>query len=378
MVLQDGMLITVEREVDYTFRVASGDSGSGFQLFKTWPDRFWIKFSHPDTKETIKWQGEQFFKPVLLDVVKGVPYLVVVGRPTKDTESTYGCPELPYIYLQYDNSGIFGKWRPIPLEQAPDALRKANLSPNYDIVMGKRHLSADDVQHNITLAEGSSARYVQREIPRSYEEWRNQHKNSYRNERRKNDCRPPRSPLPPVVLPAAIEVSLERLDSLEYPSIRVVRQDDWTQLTYDRTREEACKQMFRPADPNDYLMGERFVYDSTTTKRVPYSENSQRQMGVRQVCDDHIWFITHLEERGKMIITKFTIAGDLVYRISFYQPEKIQGMVGYIAIPSLKSEAGFLYFDWHDFQNLNQQWRIKRILQLRVQEPSSSNNEAME
>lgn len=367
--LTDGRLIRVEREVDYTFRVTSGDAGSGFQLFKTWPDRFWLKFSHPDTKETIKWQGEQFFHPVLLDVVKGVPYLVVVGRPTKDTESTYGCPELPYSYLQYDNSGILGKWRPIPFEQAPDALRKANLSPHYDVVMGKRHLSADEVRHRIELAEGSSGRYVQREIPRSYQEWRSQGKNSYRNERRNGDCRPARIPPPPIILPVPIERALDLLDTKEYTPERVVGIEEWGRLTFNAAREEACKKMFRPVDPDDYMMGELFVYDSTATKRVPYSMNSQRQMGVRQLCDDHIWFITHLEERDKILITKFAVTGDLVYRISFHRPESIQGFVGYIAIPSLKSEGGYVYFDWQDSRDLNQQWLIKRILKMCVREP---------
>ncbi len=266
--LTDGRLITVEREVDYTFRVASGDAGSGYQLFKTWPDKYWLKFSHPDTKETIKWQGEQFFEPVLLDVVNGVPYLVVVGRPTKDTERIYGCPELPYIYLQYDNSGIWGKWRPIPLDQAPNALRKANLSPNYSDVW-KKHLSADEVQHVIDRAEGSSDQYVQREIPRSYGEWRNLHKNSYLNERRKDDCRPARTPPPPVSLPAAIERTPDLLDTSEYTPERVVRIDEWKGLTFDRAREEACNTMFRPADPDDYMMGERFVHDSTRQREFP-------------------------------------------------------------------------------------------------------------
>lgn len=363
--LSDGRLIRVEREVDYTIRPI-------FSLecrWCSWPDRFWLKFSHPDTKETIKWQGEQFFHPVLLDIVNGVPYLVVVGRPTKETASTYGCPELPYIYLQYDNSGIWGKWRPLPFEQAPEALQKANLSPNYDVVIGKRHLSVDEVQHRIDLAEGSSARYVQREIPRSYEEWRNQHKNSYRNERRKDDCRPARTPPPPIILPAPIERIPDLLDAKEYTPEQVVGLDEWERLTYDRVREEACNGMFRPVDPDDYMMGERFVYDSTATKRVPYSVNSQRQMGVRQLCDGHIWFVTHREEQDKIVITKFTVAGDLVYRVSFGRPEGIQGSVGYIAIPSLKSEGGYLYFDWQDFRDLNQQWRIKRTLKIRLREP---------
>ena len=127
VVLHDGRQIKVEREVDWTFRIASGDAGSGFQLFKNWPDRFWLKFKHPDTHETIKWQGEQHYNPVLLDIVDGIPYLVVYGSGSKETEAVYGCPELPYTYLKYE-SGFFGKWSPVPVEKAPNVLQDANLS----------------------------------------------------------------------------------------------------------------------------------------------------------------------------------------------------------------------------------------------------------
>ena len=387
VVLQDGTLIKVEREVGYTFQFVSGDEAS-MKLFASWPDRFWLKFKNPVTKETIKWQGEQYFSPVLLDVLDGIPYLVVMGRPKKDNESTYGCPELPFIYLKYE-SGFFDKWLPVPVEMAPEALKNPNLSPqypdfgklneSYESMLTKqrgrprRDMSTQDVGEMIEKFTRTPEQQLNKEIPRTYETWRYAYKNGYRNERRMGDCRPPRSPLPPVILPVATEVPLELLHATEYTPERVVGSAEWGHLTYDRVREEACNKMFRPADPDDYMMGERFVHDSTATKRVPYSSNSQRKMGVRQICDDYIWFVTHLEERDKMIITKFTVTGDLVYRISFRHPEPIQGFVGYVAIPSLRSETGYLYFDWQDFRDFNQEWHIKRILKLRVREPASPN-----
>ena len=80
-----------------------------------------------------------------------------------------------------------------------------------------------------------------------------------------------------------------------------------------------------------------------------------------------------------MIITKFTLTGDFISRISFRHPEPINGFFGYVAIPSLRSETGFLYFDWLDFHDsINQEWRIKRILKLRVQEPTLPNIGAKE
>ncbi len=171
VVLHDGRTIKVERNVEWTFRIASGDAGSGFALFKNWPDRYWLKFTHPITQKAIEWQGEQFFDPVLLGLVDDVPYLVILGQPDKKTEKIYGCPELPYIFLKYEK-GVWGKWVPIPVDQAPDSLRDANLSPNFNhrIKSGAK-LSRNDVLWNIQEVEGSSGGFFQSKIPRGYEEW---------------------------------------------------------------------------------------------------------------------------------------------------------------------------------------------------------------
>lgn len=369
--LHDGRQITVEREVDWTFRIASGDAAAGFNFLKNWPDKFWFKFKHPDTQETIKWQGEQHYIPVLLDLINGVPYLVVYGRPTKRTESIYGCAELPYTYLRY-NSKNGGRWEAIPLDKALRDLRRANLSPDYPGI-GKKHLSTDDVQSVMLRRENSSSYHFQQEIPRDYNEWRNPYKNSYLNERDKDDCRPPRSQLTPVSLPTATERTQELIKTIDYAPERVSVGDDWERLTFDKKREGECKKLFRPTNQNDYMQDQRFVGDPTGGKRVPYSSNGQFQMGVRMLCDEYVWFVTHQEVSGKMVITKYTHAGDIAFRISFLRPEPVPGFVGYIAIPSLRSEAGFLYFDWMDFRDINREWHIKRILKLRVREPAEQN-----
>lgn len=196
--LHDGRTITVERKVDWTTHIVLTDPFFGLptipHLSKNWPDKFWIKFENPDTHKAIKWQGEQYFSPVLLDIVDGVPYLVVHGRTDKNTEKIYGCPELPYIFLKYED-GFVGKWIPIPVEQAPSVLQDANLSPSYDSPYGD--LSRDQVLMNIRKVEGSSGGGFQAKIPRSYDDWYSIYKGSYRDERRMNDCRPPPTrPLP--------------------------------------------------------------------------------------------------------------------------------------------------------------------------------------
>ncbi|TNI88471.1 hypothetical protein CF120_15110 [Aeromonas allosaccharophila] len=387
-VLSNGREVKVEREVGYTFQFISGDEAS-MKLFASWPDKFWIRFKHPDTGETITWQGEQYYNPILLDFVNGIPYLVVNGQSSKKTEAVYGCPELPYIYLKYE-SGLLGKWSPVPSAKAPDVLRKANLSPDYpdfgkldaqdEAIQAKRRggrarrdMSPDDIQKRMSKVERGSAGFFQRVIPRNYEEWNYTYKNSHLNERRRDDCRPPRALPPQEALPAPIEGSPEILKEVNYTPDRISLGDDWSTLTYDPKRESGCKALFRPTDPNDYMKGQRFINDRTGDKPAPYSRTAQFNMGVRVLCDEHVWFLTHQEEPGKIVISKFTVTGDLVYRTSFRNPDRVEGFIGYIRVPSLRSRDGYLYFDWLDFRDINREWHIKRWLEMRMREPEMPN-----
>ena len=369
--LQDGRRIKVEREVTYTYDHSIGDAGSGFAVFKNKLSNHRLKFEHPDTGIVIAWQGDPSFTPVLLDLVEGVPYLVLSARPTKETERVYGCTELPFIYLQYDTK-TQGQWLPVSEDQAPRVLKRANLSFAEETKL-KDHLSVDEVQETIAREEKSSNRFVQRELPRNYAEWRYLFKNSYRNERSRDDCRPPRAPLPQMVLPAPIEGSPEILETIDYTPDRIAIGDDWSNLAFDRKRAGECQKLFRPTDPDDYMQGQRFVKDNSGNKPVPYSRTAQFNMGVRVLCDEDVWFVTHQEEPGKIVISKFTATGDLAFRTSFRKPDRVEGFVGDLRTPSLRSEGGYLYFDWLDFRNVNREWHIKRWLKMRMKEPDMPN-----
>jgi hypothetical protein len=372
VVLHDGRRIRVERTVSFTFKHSIGDAGSGFSVSKNKLSNHHLQFKNPDTGRLIDWQGDPLFTPVLLDLIDGTPYLVLSARPTKETERIYGCTELPFIYLQYDTKSQT-KWRTVPENQAPSSLKIANLSVADENKL-KDHISAEEVQETIVNKEKSSARFIQREIPRDYGEWRYQYKNSYRNERRRDDCRPPRAPLPQMVLPAPIEGSLEILETTDYTPDRIAIGDDWSSFVFDKKREGACKSLFRPADPDDHMQGQRFVKDRSGNKPAPYSRTVQFNMGVRVLCDDEdVWFVTHQEDPGKIVISKFTVTGDLIFRTSFRNPERLNGFTGYIRIPSLRSESGYLYFDWLDFRDINREWHIKRWLKMRMKEPDRPN-----
>lgn len=370
--LQDGRRIKVEREVSYTYKHSIGDAGSGFAVFKNKLRNHRLKFKHPDTGTVIEWQGDSSFTPVLLDLIDAVPYLVLSARPTKETERVYGCTELPFIYLQYDTKAQ-GKWRPVSEDHAPRVLKRVNLSFAEDATL-KDHLSVNEVRETIAQEEKSSHAFIQGEIPRDYSEWRYLYKNSYRNERRQNDCRLPRAPLPQMVLPDPIEGSPEILETIHYTPDRISVGDDWSNFVFDRKREAECKKLFRPADPDDYMQGQRFVKDTSGIKPVPYSRTVHFNMGVRVLCEgEDIWFITHQEKPGNIVISKFTVRGDLVFRTSFRNPDRVEGFIGYIRVPSVRSEDGYVYFDWLDFRDINRAWHIKRWLKMRMKEPNMPN-----
>ena len=208
--LHNGRLVRVEREEYWTTQLHFTDPFFGLPTVpyfrRQGADRYWLKFEHPDTRETIRWQGERYYKPLLLDIVDGVPYLVVFGGPNKSTEKIYGCPELLYVFLKHEK-GIWRQWTPIPVETAPQVLRNANLSPN-PASRFQPHLSTSDVQRNLVQHERQSDSHFQRSIPRNYDEWNSSYKNSHRNERKVGDCRPPLQPLPDVPLPKPVDVEL--------------------------------------------------------------------------------------------------------------------------------------------------------------------------
>jgi hypothetical protein len=70
-----------------------------------------------------------------------------------------------------------------------------------------------------------------------------------------------------------------------------------------------------------------------------------------------------------MIVTKYTTTGDLIYRISFQNPEAVFGFIGYPVFPTIKSENGFLNFDWWHFKDVHMEWHVARTLKVRLLEP---------
>lgn len=290
-----------------------------------------LKFTHPDTQERISWKSEQYYTPLLLNIVNGIPYLVVNGFTSKETEAIYGCPELPYFYLKYD-SGFFGRWVPVPMEKAPDVLRISNLSQE----------------------RRNDAGFSQKIIPRTYEEWNYQYKNNYRNERKVGDCRPPLQPLPDVPLPKPVDVELETVESTDYI---VKGADEYHKSLSERKGSiirANCAKFFRPPNHENIMQGERFINDPTGNIRLPYSGLTHFPSGrmlekrTERYCDDKfVWFVAGHEEHGKTIITKYTVSGKLLYNIRMDDPRTADNKLARsMVLDSITAENGYFYFYW--------------------------------
>ena len=363
--LHDGRFVKVEREEYWTTKLHFTDSFFGLPTVPYFrsqgADRYWLKFEHPDTRETIRWKGERHYEPVLLDIVDGVPYLVAFGGPNKSTEKIYGCPELPYVFLKYEK-GIWGQWTPIPVEAAPQVLRNSNLSlPPSGNRQPHAHWSSAFVQETLLYHERQSHSHFQRSIPRNYDEWNSGFKNGHRNERKVWDCRPPLQPLPDVPLPKPVDVELEVVETQDYVVTSADQYYKSLAAKKGAITRDNCAKLFRPPNPEALMQGERFINDPTGNIRLPYSRPAPSPSGrafearVQRYCDDKfVWFVDGYEEPGKTIITKYAASGNLLYNIRMDDPKiagsrsQITGIKPHInmVLDSLSTENGNLYFYW--------------------------------
>jgi hypothetical protein len=346
--LHDGRIIKVALRATNTIDVVSPwplvlrFESSGF-------DRFGIAFRHPDTQVQITWQGERRFSPLLVDVLGGIPYLVVFGRPDKSTASIYGCPELPYIYLKF----VSNNWIPIPVEDAPHMLAKANLHTNpIGIETDGRHFTTDDIARETQHAQLASNGQRQVAIPRGYDDWHTKYKDSARNDRQFGDCRPPSAPPSGAPLPKPTMVGLEVIQSVDVQNPTEHNRALWADRRYLKSRD--CEKLFVMADKENRLLGQRFVDDSTGKKLLPYSGPAPiksgrlfEQRAVRYCDDRYVWFVAGYEELGKTVIAKYSTAGDFIYNVGIANPltavnNNYRGMV----LDSVFLEDGYFTFYW--------------------------------
>lgn len=177
----------------------------------------------------------------------------------------------------------------------------------------------------------------------------------------------PQAREPSNAVPIALEILTEKI----YEPVWIIKNHDdgttkWADLVFDKPRHDRCAQLLKLEKAGTPLMQGWFLFtaDPTGRKKARYTGEV--------LCEaEALWFFDYAAERGKMILTKYTPAGDLVYRISFDKPAPIYGFAGHIMNPTLKAEAGYLNFDWWDSDQAGRDRHIKRSMKVRLAEPKA-------
>jgi hypothetical protein len=167
----------------------------------------------------------------------------------------------------------------------------------------------------------------------------------------------------------ATPVPLEILSEKLYEPVWIIKNHDdgttkWGDLAFDKPRHDRCAQLLKLEKAGTPLGQGWFLFtaDPTGRKKARYTGEV--------LCEAEVlWFFDYAAERGKMILTKYTAAGDLVYRISFDKPAPIYGFDGHIMGPTFKEEGGYLNFDWWDSNQAGNDRHIKRSMKVKLAEP---------
>jgi hypothetical protein len=107
------------------------------------------------------------------------------------------------------------------------------------------------------------------------------------------------------------------------------------------------------------------VRDTSGKKVFPNSYN--------RFCDsDAVWIFGHgMTEPGRIVITKSTNTGDILYKVSFAKPAISIGRDGTMRISTFRAKDGFVYFDWVSYDYGGYEWHVKHSTKLRFPEPSN-------
>lgn len=171
--------------------------------------------------------------------------------------------------------------------------------------------------------------------------------------------------------PTSKKVVLEVLEQKTHDPVWIIKEDrdtsvsKWSMLAWDKTREERCSTLLKPEVNGAPLMQtwHLFVNDATGRKKVRYADNA--------ICEpDAIWFKEYAVEKGRMVLTKYTTAGDFQYRISFEKPTEPRGFAGAMMTPTFQVKDGYLYFEWWNSDQSGSDRHVARSMKVRIKEPA--------
>ncbi|MBI3712434.1 MAG: hypothetical protein HY253_05655 [Burkholderiales bacterium] len=169
----------------------------------------------------------------------------------------------------------------------------------------------------------------------------------------------------------ATPLTLEILSVKHYEPVWIIKNHDdgvtrWADLAFDKPRDDRCAQLLKPEKAGAHMAQGWLLFNADPTRR-----KKVRYTGTILCEAEVLWFFDYSAEHGKTILTKYTVAGDLVYRISFDEPESIYGFSGHIMSPTFKEEAGFINFEWWNSTQSGYDRHIKRSMRVRLAVPEA-------
>jgi hypothetical protein len=310
--------------------------------------------------------------PVLLDVVNGTPWLVINSNLFNSELKHYGCPEIPYVFLSYKQ----GRWIPVAPRDAPPELRDANISYDYGphLMLNGRTLGATEIASSLRSVQISTGGHFNRSIPRSLEQWQYKYKTAHVTRRHHNDCRAPLpQPVNYIATRSSSPVELETMSSgAVEPQLHMRESPNsseslWGNYSWDKNRAQACKDRLQGADEQDQRLTtwQRFTADATKTKIFPN--------GYTWFCDpEAVWIFGHgMVEPGRLVVTKATNTGEILYKVSFAKPPVVLGTAGGIRYSTFLAKDGFVEFEWVGFDSGGYDWYVKHLAKFRFREPEA-------
>ena len=354
--LHDGRTIEVQRTV-----IWNQYWGGKF------PDQFELTATNPDTGQSLRWTGAAREFPLVLEFRDKVAYLVlkVIGR----TLGKYGCPEIPFVFLRYDDRAR--RWAQVPVSDFPRTLRRVNLSTSYEGYWRRedepQRRTKEDIAQINRSSEGS--------VPTDFASWTFSGKNRYRLYGHSDDgCRHlvpsnkdpahPQSPGQP-----SQEVQLEILGNRGFDPAWVPTPGDWSAMVSIPDSVSRCWAWLKAVSydsPDTPELRGWLLFVNDATRR-----NKARPTGPT-LCDTRaIWFPDYGIEPGRVVLSKFTTTGDFLYRLSFEKPSQPEGYRGVLMAPSFHAENGFLFFDWAVHQVVGNELHVKSLMKCRVREPGT-------
>jgi len=329
-----------------------------------------IEFTNPISGRHVRWSGDAYTRPLLVDIVDDVEYIMVHLPGKNYILNKYKCPLVPIVLLRYNE--IKSDWMLVDKRSYPEKYIEGNLSIDRD-----------------------PNKYRYEDIPNNYRSWKYEDKKYFKRKHFDTSCGNPidkelgQKHTQELGSPS-IEVALDVIKRQDFNPARITKTSvanttEYKALEHDKNRVGRCTHMIESSQHEGAL----FVYftkDDTDTKVV--------MPRGRVICDqDAIWFVDHASKNRIVTIRKYTPDGVFLYKLYFDKPAPIawdtpvaKYFIGHIVYSSFRVKEGYLYFDWWDTQR---EWRrkliqkgingyIRRIMTVRVKEPLHDSREKAE